>query len=66
MTGSEFKRIRNIAGFTAKEFAGHINMSVSYVYSLEQLNHIHITPRREEEFIGVLRPVCLQKGASYL
>ena len=50
MTGKEFKRIRNIAGFTAKEFAEYINMSTSHVYSLEQYYDKHITPRREEEF----------------
>ena len=50
MTGKEFKRIRTISGFTAKEFAEYINMSTSHVYSLEQYYDKHITPRREQEF----------------
>lgn len=54
MTGSEFKRIRTISGFTAKEFAESIRMSTSYVYSLEALGKKEITPRREEEFIEFL------------
>jgi transcriptional regulator with XRE-family HTH domain len=62
MTGSEFKRIRNIAGFTAKEFAQHIDMSVSYVYSLEQQYNLSITPRREEEFIQFLGQSVYKKA----
>jgi transcriptional regulator with XRE-family HTH domain len=51
MTGRELKRYRMIAGFTAREFAEHINMSTSYVYSLENYFDAEIPPRREEDFI---------------
>lgn len=62
MTGIEFKRIRTISGFTAKEFAEHIDMSASYVYSLEQLGKKEITPRREEEFIEFLGATIFDKS----
>lgn len=51
MTGRELKRYRDIAGFTAREFAEHINMSTSFVYTLENYFDKEIPPRREQDFI---------------
>jgi transcriptional regulator with XRE-family HTH domain len=54
MTGRELKRYRMIAGFTAREFAEHINMSTSFVYTLENYFDKEIPPRREQDFIDFI------------